>query len=112
MELLLSEKEEEEEEEGIPEGGGLSGGGGAGTLEDGARDGEGEGCCCWLWRALMGFILLYLPHLSPVPHKLVALLLEGGPKARHLPLPAGREVAGIGLWEWRRQLKRCLFCSS
>ena len=45
---LLEEEEEEEEEEGIPEGGG-----GAGTLEDGARDGEREGYCCWLWRALM-----------------------------------------------------------
>jgi len=45
---LLLEEDEEEEEEGIPEGGGLSKEGGAGTLENGARDREGEGCCCWL----------------------------------------------------------------
>jgi hypothetical protein len=46
LSLSEEEEEEEEEEEGILEGGGLSGGGGAGTLEDGARDGEREGYCC------------------------------------------------------------------
>ena len=44
-----------------------------------------------------GFILLCLPYLSLAPYKLVALLLEGGLKARHLPLLASREVAGIRL---------------
>jgi hypothetical protein len=57
-----------------------------------------------------GFILLCLPYLSSAPHELIVLLLEGIVKPRHHPLPAGREVAGIRLWEWRRQLERSLFC--
>jgi hypothetical protein len=56
------------------------------------------------------FVLLCLPDLSPASHNGVALLLEGSLKPRHLPLPAGREVAGIGLREWWRELERG-FCS-
>ena len=58
------------------------------------------------------FVLLCLPDLSPASHNGVALLLEGSLKPRHLPLPASREVAGIGLWEWWRELEGSLFCSS
>jgi hypothetical protein len=58
------------------------------------------------------FILLCLPDLSPVSYNGVALLLEGSLKPCHFPLPAGREVAGIGLWERWRKLKGSLFCSS
>ena len=58
------------------------------------------------------FIILCLPKLSPAPYNSIALLLEGSLKPRHLPLPASREVAGIGLWEWWRELERCLCCSS
>jgi hypothetical protein len=58
------------------------------------------------------FVLFCLPDLSPASHNGVALLLEGSLKPRHLPLPTGREVAGIGLWEWWRELKGSLFCSS
>jgi hypothetical protein len=36
-------------------------------------------------------------RLPPAPHYGVALLLNGSLKACHLPLPAGREVAGIKL---------------
>jgi hypothetical protein len=58
------------------------------------------------------FVLLCLPDLSLASHKGVALLLEDSLKPCHLPLPAGREVAGIRLWEWWRELKGSLFCSS
>ena len=58
------------------------------------------------------FVLLCLLDLSPASHNGVTLLLEGSLKPCHLPLPAGREVAGIGLWEWWRELEGSLFCSS
>jgi len=58
------------------------------------------------------FILFCLSDLSLAPYKLVALLLEGSLKPCHLPLPTSREVAGVGLWKGRRQLKRSLFSSS
>ena len=58
------------------------------------------------------FILLCLLGISLAPHKGVALLLDGSLKPSHLPLPAGGEFAGVGLWERWRELETCLFCSS
>jgi hypothetical protein len=58
------------------------------------------------------FVLLCLLDLSPASHNGVTLLLEGSLKPCHLPLPAGREVAGIGLWEWWWELEGSLVCSS
>ena len=38
---------------------------------------------------------------SPLaPYYSVDLFLKGSLVASHLPFPAGRKVAGIGLWEW------------
>jgi hypothetical protein len=57
------------------------------------------------------FVLL-CPHSLPLaPHKGVALFLDGSFKPYHLPLPAGRELTGVGLWEGWRELERCLLCS-
>jgi hypothetical protein len=58
------------------------------------------------------FILLCLNGLLTAPYKGIALLLDGGFKTGHLPLLAGGELLGIGLWERGRQLQWCLLCLS
>ena len=50
-------------------------------------------------------VVLCLDSLPPAPNCGVDFLLDGGLVARHLPLPAGREVTGVGLWEWRGELR-------
>jgi hypothetical protein len=57
-------------------------------------------------------VLLCLLSISPTPHKGVALLLDGSLIPCHLPLPASRELVGVGLWEGWRGLERDFFCSS
>ena len=58
------------------------------------------------------FVRLCLLSISLAPHKGIALLLDGSLIPSHLPLPASRGLAGVGLWEGWRELKRGLFCSS
>jgi len=50
------------------------------------------------------FILLCLNGLLAAPYKGIALLLDSSFKTGHLPLPAGGELPGVGLWERGRQL--------
>jgi hypothetical protein len=58
-----------------------------------------------LFAVLKTIVFIFLCLLS------VALFLDGSLKPRHLPLPAGREFAGVRLRERWRELEGCLFCS-
>jgi hypothetical protein len=57
-------------------------------------------------------IVLCLDGFPLVPNCSVDFLLESSLIAYHLPLPAGGEVAGVRLWEWKGELKGSLFYSS
>jgi hypothetical protein len=59
-------------------------------------------------------IVLCLGNFPPALNLGVDFLLEGSLIGCHLPLPAvreAREVADVGLWEWRGKLEGSLFCS-
>jgi hypothetical protein len=55
-------------------------------------------------------VVLCLDGFPPAPDCSVNFLLEGSLKPSHLPLLAGREIAGVWLWEWRGELKLSLLC--
>ena len=57
-------------------------------------------------------LALSLQSSPPTPYHSIDLLLEGSFVAGYLSLPAGREVASVGLWEGWREFKRHCFCLS
>jgi hypothetical protein len=57
-------------------------------------------------------VVLCLDGFPPALNCSVDFLLESSLIPYHLPLPAVGEVAGVGLWEWRGEIKGSSFCLS